>query len=76
MLTPVSLRKRKKRLTVTCPLCQGSQIELINKTSEEGYWKKEEYLCYSCDCEWDWTFQRPFLHPRLNMRPPKWVKIE
>jgi hypothetical protein len=76
MLTRLRLRKKKKRANVTCPMCHGNNIELIHESSEEGYWKKEEYFCYDCECEWDWTFQRPFLRPRLKIRSPKWVRIE
>ncbi len=76
MLTRLRLRKRKKRANVTCPVCYGENIELVNESSEKGFWKKEEYLCYDCDCEWDWTFQRRFLRPRLKIRSPKWVRID
>jgi len=76
MLNRLRLRKKRIRTHVTCPICQGKNIELIHESSEEGYWKKEEYLCVDCDCEWEWTFQRPFSHPLVKIRAPKWVRIE
>jgi len=76
MLTRLRLRKRKKKANVACPICHGKDIELLHEGGEEGYWKKEEYLCLDCDCEWEWTFTRPFLRPRLKIRAPGWVTIE
>jgi hypothetical protein len=76
MLTRLRLRKKKKKALVACPICHGKDIELLHESGEEGYWKKEEYLCLDCDCEWEWTFTRPFLRPRLKIRPPRWVTIE
>ncbi len=70
------LRKRRKRASVTCPVCHGSKIELVGEIEEEGFWRKEEYFCRDCECEWDWTYQRPFSRPRLKIRPPKWTRIE
>ena len=75
MLTHFRLR-RKKRADVKCPICHGNHIELINQSVEEGFLEKEEYFCRDCECEWDWTFKRQFLRPRLKIRSPKWVRIE
>jgi len=59
MLTRLRLRKRQKR--TLCPSCHGDHTELVNQIEDgEGYWRKEEYLCHDCDCEWDWTHERPF----------------
>ena len=76
MATLRRLGKRKKRVDVTCPVCHGHNVELTDESGEEGYWRKEEYLCGHCDCEWDWTYQRPFFRPRLKIRSPKWARIE
>ncbi len=71
------LRLRKKQKRNTCPNCHGDKVELVNQIDDgEGYWKKEEYLCYDCDCEWDWTYERPFHHWRVKIRAPRWVRID
>ena len=61
-----------------CPICLGNNVVLINQIIDkyDEYWKKEEYLCYDCDCEWDWTFQRPFFRWRTKIRAPGWVMID
>jgi len=68
---------KKRRKTMTCPNCQGNNIELINQINiETEYCKIEEYFCHDCDCEWDWTFQRQFFHWRGKIRAPQWVQID
>jgi transposase-like protein len=75
ILTRLRLRKRQKR--AVCPSCHSDNTELVNQIDDgEGYWKKEEYVCNDCDCEWDWTYQRPFFHWRVRIRAPGWMKIE
>jgi hypothetical protein len=70
-------RWRRKQKKSTCPNCHGSNVELVSqKKDQEGYWRKEEYLCYDCDCEWDWTYQRPFFRWRAKIRAPRWAKID
>ncbi len=76
MLNHLRLKKKKKGADISCPLCQGGNIELIQESSEKGFWRKEKYLCCDCDCEWDWTFRRRFLRTLLKIRPPKWMRIE
>lgn len=76
MTALLRLKKRRKRTNVTCPVCHGNKAELIGENSEEGFWRKEEYFCRDCDCEWDWTYQRRFSRPRLKIRSPKWARIE
>lgn len=74
-LIRLGLRKKKKR--AVCPNCHGNNVELVNQIGdEEGLWEKEEYLCYDCDCEWDWTHQRPFFRWRVKIRAPGWMKID
>jgi len=71
------LRSKKKQRRATCPNCQGGHVELVNQIDdEEGYWRREEYLCYDCDCEWDWTYQRPFFRWSRKIRAPRWAKID
>lgn len=76
MLNHLRLRKKRKEAHVHCPICHGNNIELIHQIDDEERWKKEEYFCRECECEWDWTFQSPFLRPRLRIRSPQWVRIE
>jgi hypothetical protein len=67
----------KKQKRHTCPKCLGDNVELVDQTSDgEGYWRKEGYLCYDCDCEWEWTYQRPFFHWRRKIRAPKWARLD
>jgi hypothetical protein len=74
--TLIRLGVRKKKRAI-CPSCHGDHTELVNQMDdEEGLWKKEEYLCYDCDCEWDWTHQRPFFRWRVKIRAPKWTRID
>jgi len=71
------LRLRKKQERALCPSCRGMNVERVNQVDdEEGYWKIEEYLCKDCDCEWDWTYQRPFFRWRVKIRPPKWMRMD
>jgi hypothetical protein len=75
MLTRLRLTKRQNR--TLCPICHGDHTELVAQVEDkEGYWRKEEYLCLDCDCEWDWTHPRPFFRWRLKIRAPGWMKIE
>jgi len=75
MLIRWRLRKEQKR--TLCPSCHGDHTELVNQIEdEEEYWRKEAYLCHDCDCEWDWTHQRPFFRWRVKIRAPGWMKIE
>ena len=75
--TLARLWPRKKQRRTTCPKCLGDNVERVDQISDgEGYWKKEEYLCYDCDCEWEWTYQRPFFHWRRKIRAPKWVRLD
>lgn len=74
-LIRLGLREKKKR--AICPSCHGDHTELVNQIGdEEGLWEKEEYLCYDCDCEWDWTHQRPFFRWCVKIRAPRWVRID
>jgi hypothetical protein len=76
-LTLARLRSKKKQRRATCPSCYGDHTELVNQIEdEEGYWEKEAYVCYDCDCEWDWTVQRPFFRWRRKIRAPKWTSID
>lgn len=71
------LRLRKKQKRAICPSCHGDHTELVNQMDdEEGLWRKEEYLCYDCDCEWDWTHERPFFRWRVKIRAPRWARID
>ena len=71
------LRLKKKQGRATCPICQGGYVELVNQVNdEEGYWRKEEYLCHDCDCEWEWTYRRPFFHWRRKISPPRWMRLD
>ena len=75
ILTRLRLRKGQKR--ALCPICHGDRTELVNQMEDgEGYWRKEEYLCRDCDCEWDWTHPRPFFRWRVKIRAPGWAKVE
>ncbi len=75
MLTRLRLRKKQKR--TLCPSCGGDHTELVIQIDDgEGYWRKEEYLCHDCDCEWDWTHPRPFFRWRVKIKAPGWMKIE
>jgi hypothetical protein len=75
MLDRLTPRKKQKRNP--CPNCHGDHVELVNQIDDEnGYWKKEEYLCYDCYTEWDWTYERHFFRWRAKTRPPRWVKID
>ena len=75
ILTRLRLRKKEKR--TICPSCHSDNTELVNQINDgEGDWKKEEYVCYDCDCEWDWTYQRPFFHWRVKIKAPGWMEIE
>ena len=77
ILTRISLKKKRNTRNVTCPNCNGNHVELLKKIIDErGSWKREEYLCYDCDSEWDWTYERPFFRWRVKIRPPRWVKID
>lgn len=71
----IPLRPKRNR-HIICPLCQGTNIELIYQRVEGRYWRNEEYFCYDCQCEWDWTLHHPFLRPPIKIRPPQWVRIE
>jgi len=75
---PFLARLRKQRGNNTfCPVCRGHRIKLINLASDrEGCWDVEEYHCYACGCEWDWTFKRPFFRFGVKVRSPKWVRID
>jgi len=65
---------KKRKQNISCPNCHGQNIKLIyQRTIEEHFCKIEEYFCYDCDCEWDWTFRRSFFHRRARIRPPRWV---
>jgi len=70
------LRSRKEQKRNTCPICCGDNVELVNQINEEGFSRKEEYLCYDCDCEWDWTYQRSLFRWRGKIRAPRWAKID
>jgi len=72
----IRFKKRTKRINATCPICNGLHVELIGESREEGFWRKEEYFCRDCECEWDWTYRRPFSRPHLKIRPPRWAHIE
>src|SRR4030042_2414218 len=75
MLNRVGLRKKKDR--TLCPSCHGDHTELISQIEDgEGYWRKEEYLCHDCECEWDWKHPRPFFRWRRKIRAPGWAKVE
>ncbi len=75
MLTRLRLRKKQKR--TLCPSCGGGHTDLVSQIEdEEGCWRKEEYLCHDCDCEWEWTYQRPFFHWRRKIRAPGWVRLD
>jgi len=40
---------------MVCPCCGSLDIDRVNvKDDGQGYWQKEEYICYECDCEWEW----------------------
>jgi transposase-like protein len=75
-LIDLKLRKRQRRNSVVCPMCHGNHIELIRHSDEGGRLRREEYLCHDCDCEWDWTFKRPFFQWRPRIRAPRWLKID
>ncbi|HUL37928.1 MAG TPA: hypothetical protein VLW47_09590 [Thermodesulfobacteriota bacterium] len=71
------LRSKRKQRRATCPNCRGGNVELVNQMDdEEGYWSREEYLCNECECEWDWTYKRPFFRWRRKIRAPKWVRLD
>jgi hypothetical protein len=71
------LRLRKKQKRAICPSCHGDHTEVVSQIDDgEGYWKKEEYLCYDCDCEWEWTYRRAFFHWRRKIRAPGWVRVD
>jgi len=74
ILTLVRLRRKQKR--TLCPSCGGYHTKLVRQMEDEGYCRKEEYLCHDCDCEWDWTHPRPFFRWRINIRAPGWAKLE
>jgi hypothetical protein len=75
MLTRLRLRKKQNR--TLCPSCGGGHAELVSQIGdEEGYWRREEYICHDCDCEWDWTHERPFFRWRIKIKAPGWVKLE
>jgi len=75
MLTRLRLRNKQKR--TICPSCHGDHAELVNQIEDEdGYGKKEEYLCYDCYCEWEWTYRRPFFHWPGKIRAPRWVRLD
>lgn len=73
------IRLRSKKYNTTCPNCHGDNVELVNQINDEkGHWKKEEFFCHDCACEWDWTYERPFFRwrGRLKIRAPRWVRID
>jgi len=68
---------KKHRKLIACPNCNGNNIELLNQiVIERDYFKAEEFLCYDCDCEWDWTFQRSLFGKDAKIRKPKWAEID
>ena len=70
-------RSRKRQKRSSCPNCHGENVELMNQADDrEGNWRKEEYFCHDCDCEWDWTYESPFFHWHQKIRPPRWARIE
>jgi len=75
MLTRLTLREKKKG--TICPSCGGRHTKLVSEIEdEEGYRRKEEYICHDCHCEWDWTHKRPFFRWRVRIRAPGWAKLE
>ena len=70
------IRWKRKQRRNTCPNCLGDNVELVNQINEEGVSKIEEYLCYDCDCEWEWTYRRPLFHWRGKIRAPKWMRLD
>jgi len=77
ILTRVRLRKKQNTRNMTCPNCNGNRVEMLNQIiDEEGSWKREEYLCWDCESEWDWTYDRLFFRWRIKIRPPRWVRID
>ena len=75
IMTRLRLRKRQNR--TLCPSCHRDHTELVNQVEdEEGYWKKEEYLCDDCGCQWDWTHERPYFRWHVKIRAPGWMKVE
>ncbi len=75
-LTRLRLKKRRK-IDMHCPNCHGENVELVGEMNDrDGRWKEERYFCRDCECEWDWTFQRPVLRGRGRMRRPRWMSID
>lgn len=44
---------------MVCPECSSSNIEMVNKqTDGQGYYEKEEYTCFDCGCEYEWSMEK------------------